>query len=248
MKNSSGGTAEDAPFVAYIASKMRTEWRADRLDYRRGVLPNAVTNRIIRIGRSGTIIIDAETAPTSITLIPRRDGPIRDKFGRPRRPVGQQCSGGNLGANVEMQKLKATKHSFRLKPLRDAQYLRRREPKLALLAGSRPKMTGVLGPQLRPHPGHRSNPDLPTDFDNHSISSSCSSTITHYIFPQLQRPALLPDVPSLFTDKGTVLFNDLEQRLASSLPSLPFLLYRYHDYLHAIPIGLPNAQHSPPRI
>ncbi|KAK9118943.1 hypothetical protein Scep_017036 [Stephania cephalantha] len=43
---------------------------ADRLDYRRGVFLNAVTNRIIRIGRSGTIIIDAETAPTSITLIP----------------------------------------------------------------------------------------------------------------------------------------------------------------------------------
>ncbi|KAK9136248.1 hypothetical protein Syun_015578 [Stephania yunnanensis] len=140
---------------------------ADRLDYRRGVLLHSVTNRIIRIGRSGTIIIDAETAPD---VNHPHSGAETDQFavnlGGLADPVGQQCSGGNLGANVEMQKLKAIKHSFRLKPLRDAQYLRRREPKLALLAGSRPKMTGVLGPQLRPHPDHRSNPHLPTDFDN----------------------------------------------------------------------------------
>ncbi|KAK9132135.1 hypothetical protein Scep_011663 [Stephania cephalantha] len=77
-----------------------------------------------------------------------RDGPTRMiNLGGLADQVDQECGGGNLGANVEMRKLKATKHSFRLKPLRDAQYMRRHEPKLALLVGSRPKMIGVLGPR-----------------------------------------------------------------------------------------------------
>ncbi|PON99911.1 hypothetical protein TorRG33x02_043290 [Trema orientale] len=82
--------------------------------------------------------------------------------------ICEQGSRRNLRPNMKMQQLKAIKHIHLLKLPHHAENLRRGEPKLPLFAGSRPEMARVLGPELGADANHRTNRELPAQF-NHQI-------------------------------------------------------------------------------
>eukprot|EP00262_Sarcandra_glabra_P010792 TRINITY_DN2624_c0_g1_i4.p2 TRINITY_DN2624_c0_g1~~TRINITY_DN2624_c0_g1_i4.p2 ORF type:complete len:172 (-),score=11.90 TRINITY_DN2624_c0_g1_i4:741-1256(-) len=96
-----------------------------------------------------------------------------------------------------MQELQAIEHLSFFEFPGHVQDLQRRQSELAILAGRRPEMAGMLRPEFRPQADNRSDVEFPADFD-HQIELFFLLENNHSIQVELPRNQSERDVFDVF--------------------------------------------------